>query len=39
MRLFQYKLDFEKDINDVIDTVNNLEKQFPFLDLDNQNLN
>jgi hypothetical protein len=39
MRLFQYKLDFEKDINDVIDTVNNLEKQFPFLDIDNQNLN
>lgn len=39
MRLFGSKLDFKRDIDDTEKAICELEKQFPFLDLDNQNIN
>ena len=39
MRLFSSKMDFEIDIFETEETILQLEKQFPFLDIDNQNLN
>jgi cell fate (sporulation/competence/biofilm development) regulator YmcA (YheA/YmcA/DUF963 family) len=39
MRLFESRLNFKQDIEETISTINELEKQFPFLDIDNQNIN
>ena len=39
MRLFSSKLDFKIDIFETEETILQLEKQFPFLDIDNQNIN